>query len=142
MERLNEELLDAWIRLTSMISNRRLTSDMPYGEALVCNLLYRNSKRLVTATDLCQETGILKSQMNRTLSNMEEKGLIVRTRSEQDKRQLFIALNMEQMGIYMKQHREILDFIDGIIVKFGEDRTREAIEMLNEIMKIAQEVMG
>ena len=99
MKDLNEEVLDAWLRLTTAISNAKLVSDMPYNEALICNLLYNSQKQQpdipLTATDLCKTTQILKSQMNRTLQSMEDKGLIERERSTLDKRQVFLRLNTD-----------------------------------------------
>ena len=101
---INEELLGAWLKLSVAINNEKVVSDMPYNEALICNILYRNQihdpLKKLTATDLCNATKMQKSQMNRTLNNMEEKSLIVRERSELDKRQVFVSLNMEQNEIY------------------------------------------
>ena len=79
MKDLNEEVLDAWLRLTTAISNTKLVSDMPYNEALICNLLYNSQKQQpdmpLTATDLCKKTQMLKSQMNSTLQSMDDKFL-------------------------------------------------------------------
>ena len=41
MEPLNEELLSAWLRLSSAIDNQRLVKGLSFNEALVCNLLAR-----------------------------------------------------------------------------------------------------
>ena len=90
----NEALLGAWLRLSTSINNSRLVTDMPYNESLICNVLYRNDLSRpgtkLTATELCAETKILKSQMNRILEQMEEKHLIFRERSPKDKRKVYI----------------------------------------------------
>ena len=142
---LNEELLSSWIKLTMTISNEKLVSDMPYNEAVICNILYRNNKsnpdRLLTATDLCRETRMLKSQMNRTLTSMEDKGLILRTRSKDDKRQIFVELNNDEIGLYVSQHSKILNLVDMMISHFGEDKIIEIIKLFDQISDIAEEVM-
>lgn len=138
---LSEELLNAWICLSLDIINERLVSEMPYKEALICSLLYRNPDKRYTATDLCAETKTLKSQMNRTLNSMEEKKLIKRERSTQDKRQVFITLNTEQADIYKRQHEKILQLSDAVIEKFGKEKTTEIIEMLKEISGVVKEVL-
>ena len=144
-ENLNEELLDAWLKLSISVSNERMDSEMPYNEALICNILYWNHKkypdRLLTATDLCRETKMLKSQMNRTLNNMEEKKLIRRERSNRDRRHVFITLNLEESDIYKKQHAKILHLIDTVIEKFGKEKTMEIISTLKIISDVAKEIM-
>lgn len=138
---LSEELLRAWLRLSLDIINERLVSEMPYKEALICSLLYRNPDKRYTATDLCAETKTLKSQMNRTLNSMEEKKLIRRERSTQDKRQVFITLDTEQADLYKRQHAKILQLVDTVIEKFGKEKTTEIIEMLKEISGVVKEVL-
>ncbi|MFQ9515942.1 MAG: transcriptional regulator, SarA/Rot family [Eubacterium sp.] len=145
MRNMNEELLEAWLRLSIMINNERLVSDMPYNEALICNILYRNQKREpgknMTATDLCNETRMLKSQMNRTLNSLEEKKVIKRQRSEQDKRQILIYLNEEQSDIYNRQHEKILELLGTVVEKFGKDRTSEIITLFTMISDTLEGVM-
>lgn len=145
MNALNEQLLDAWLSLSTTIINDRVVSEMPYNESLICNILYRNqrqdpSKRL-TATDLCNETQMLKSQMNRTLNSMEKKGIISRERSDQDKRQVFVTFHPECAGAYRQQHDKILKMADAIIAKIGVPKTQEAIGLLEAITKTAEEVL-
>ncbi len=141
----NEKLLQSWLRLSTAISNERIVSDLPYNESLICHILYRQHLEHpgcgVTATDLCRETRILKSQMNRTLGNMESKGLIVRERSEKDKRQVFVRFNPEQIKIYEEQHQKILNIIDELIIKIGKEKAGEAMELFNLVADTAEEVI-
>lgn len=144
MKDLNEEVLDAWLRLTTAISNAKLVSDMPYNEALICNLLYNSQKQQpdipLTATDLCKTTQILKSQMNRTLQSMEDKGLIERERSTQDKRQVFLRLNTDSPA-FRTQHAKSLKLIDSLIEKTGEDKAEKIAQLFAEIATLAQETI-
>ena len=105
MENINENLLNTWLRLSTSVVNSRLVSNLSYNESLVCNILYHAQKKepdqLLTATDLCNATKMLKSQMNRTLNQLEEKKLITRIRSSSDKRQLFVKFNLDTADIYL-----------------------------------------
>jgi len=143
---LNEVLLGAWLKLSTAINNSRLVSEMSYNESLICNILYRSATefpdKALTATDLCEETKILKSQMNRILTQLEDKNLITRERSKQDKRKVFIQLTTEQSNAYLKQHEQILKLLDSIIEKLGEEQTKEVIRALNGISDIADEVIN
>lgn len=142
---LNETLLTAWLRLSTSIHNSRVVSELTYNESLICNLLYENSllqnAKKLTATDLCQKTKILKSQMNRTLNHLEEMGIISRERSSQDKRRVFITMNKEHASKYNKQHEQILALLDSIITKLGREDAAQTVKVLNMISDIADEVL-
>ena len=75
---LNDELLSVWLQLTNVIDNERLVEGMPFNEALVCGLLSGGCR---TASELCAETRILKSQMNAILRSLEGKGVIAPRRT-------------------------------------------------------------
>jgi len=142
---LNEVLLGAWLKLSTAINNSRIVSEMSYNESLICNILYRNATespdKALTATDLCDETKILKSQMNRILTQLEGKNLITRERSKEDKRKIFIRLTTEQSNAYLKQHEQILKLLDEIIEKLGEEKAKEIIHALNRISNVADEII-
>ena len=142
---LNERLLGAWLKISTIINNSRLVSEMSYNESLICNILYRNAiehpDQLLTATDLCAETRILKSQMNRILTQLEEKKLIIRERSSEDKRKFFLRLTTDESNTYIKQHTQILDLLDNIIEKIGKEKALEIIQSLNGISDVACEII-
>ena len=144
MDNMNEALLEAWLRVSTSINNSRLVSELSYNESLICNLLYKNmmahSGQFLTATDLCAETKMQKSLMNRTLKHLEARGMITRSRSEQDKRRIYIYLNMEQIKQYELQHEKILDLINAIIGELGEENTLTAIDTLNTIAQVANKL--
>lgn len=145
MDKLNEKLLDAWVRVSLTVNSERVVSDMSYNESVICNILYRNqrlgNKKKITATDLCNYTKMLKSQMNRTLNGLEEKNIITRERSVEDKRQVYVSFNMDKADIYIKQHKRILKLVDSFIEKFGKEKAAEIIEIFNGISDMAEEVI-
>lgn len=145
MDQMNEKILEAWLRLSTVISNERLVSKMPYNEALICGILYYNekiqTKEKMTATELCARVRMLKSQMNRTLNSMEEKGLVIRERSAEDKRQVYVTLNMDKVEIYEQQHREILEFVGTLMDRIGKDKAVEIVRLFHLIADTADEVM-
>lgn len=142
---LNERLLGAWLKISTVINNSRLVSEMSYNESLICNILYRNAMdypgQFLTATDLCAETRILKSQMNRILTQLEEKNLITRERSSEDKRKVFVRLTTDQSNTYIKQHAQILNLLDNIIEKLGEEKAIEITDALNGVSDVASEII-
>lgn len=142
MENLDERLLSAWLQLSVQIINERVVSDMPFNEALVCNLLSKDEHNRLTATDLCEQTKILKSQMNRILNSLEEQGLIYRERSTADKRQIYVTLNRQKNSLYEKEHAKNLQLVHAIIEKFGKEKTESLLEDIAVISAITEEVFS
>lgn len=142
---LYEKLLSSWVRLSTAVVNNRVVTNMSYNESLVCHVLYENSvseqPREITATDLCEETHILKSQMNRILTSLEGKEIITRIRSIKDKRQINIALNMDHAGIFKTQHDHIIKLIDTIVERIGLDTAKDAIRIFDIISDTAEELL-
>lgn len=141
---LSEVLLSAWLHVSTSVNNSRIVSKLSYNESLVCNLLYRNHRDEIeapmTATQLCQKTKMLKSQMNRTLNQLEERGMIRRERSSSDKRVVHIRLNSDALKDYEKQHESIIAILNKIIAELGMEQTKETISILEKICDIADQL--
>ena len=138
---LSEALLGAWLHLSTSVNNQRIVSKLSYNESLVCNLLYHNHRdeatAPLTATQLCQKTKMLKSQMNRTLNQLESRDMIRRERSSADRRVVFIRLNPAALKDYVKQHESIIAILNSIIAELGSEKTKETIAILENICDIA-----
>lgn len=132
-----EKLLDAWMNLSSTVWNRRVVRTMTFNEICVCSLLKRRMEEApednMTATDLCEKTRLFKSQMNKVLNTMEDKGFIKRTRSERDKRFVYIELCEKGLEQYELEHKEIMSIVNRLVDDIGEKRTEQTAEAVNEI---------
>lgn len=145
MENVNEAVLSAWLRLSRVICNERIVSDLPLNESLLCNAIYRSLRedpaRKITATWLCSELKMQKSLMNRTLTSLEEKCIISRERSEDDKRNVYITLNRDHADIYEGQHKRILNLVDTILDKMGRNKADEVLNLFHLIADTAEEII-
>lgn len=112
-----------------------MVKELSYNESLVCHLLYKaylqDPNATMTATDLCRKTRILKSQMNRTLNRLEERGYITRARDSHDRRKVNIRMTAEQAGRFSIQHDNIIAIVDGVVERVGEDASSKSIDVLN-----------
>ena len=93
-----EELLHAWIKMSVSIRGNRILSERSFNESVICSMLYRQQEKdgeQLTATDICERTKLLKSQVNRILNEMERQEMIERIRSKEDKRKIYISLKKE-----------------------------------------------
>lgn len=144
MKAINEALLGAWLHLSTNVVNHRMVSELSYNEALICNILFRetrnNPQHPLTATDLCRETKMLKSQMNRTLGQLEARGLIHRERSTEDKRCILVFMNPEQLDTYHAVHQKILNLVDGVVAEIGEAKAKLITDLMEEISAVVDQL--
>ena len=140
-----EDLLNAWLRAETSIKSPKQVTSLTYNESLICNLLLQDAKNDgigLTASQLCHATQIHKSQMNRILNTMEAKELIVRTRSEEDKRKVYITFNSNQHETFTTQHSRVIGLVAGIVEDLGAERSRELTQALNDLADAARRVIG
>lgn len=141
MPSATESLLDSYLRFSTAISNERLVSELPYNEALICNLLQRAAPQALTATELCGQTQMQKSQMARTLNEMEEKGLILRRRSQSDRRQVLVELDRDRAQAFFRQHAKTLEMAEAIGRRLGPEKIQTLTDLLCEAADAARDVL-
>lgn len=138
-ENLQEELLDAWLNMYVSIRGNRIVSGLRFNEILICNILYRQKlehSSLLTATDLCDKTKLLKSQINKLLSSLEKKEIIERFRSETDKRRIYIRLTEKNISIYLAEHAQIMKILNTLWDTMGEEKITTLTALLHEATTI------
>ena len=81
---VSEELIKTWNQISYALKPSRMFSKLSYNEQTICSILIHSEKKC-TATDLIQKTGLLKSQMNKIISQLEEKNVVQRNRNLEDK---------------------------------------------------------
>lgn len=141
---LSEDLLEGWLRMSMTIWNERLVKAMTYNESMVCNLLYKKYKtdgEPLTATYLCEKLQIRKPQMNVILNRLEKDGMIMRSRSQNDKRNVEIVLTEKGVPVYEKAHAEILRLPEALIARMGEQKSRILADMMHEVADCFMDVM-
>lgn len=130
---LDEELLAVWLQLTNIVNNQRLARGLSFNEALVCGLLAGGCR---TASDLCAETRILKSQMTAIIHSLEAKGAVRRRPSREDRRRVELELLPEGAALYLDGHRRTLALVDRIIDAMGEEKVRALLPLLRQVTEV------
>lgn len=140
-EELMEDLLGAWMAMSIGIKGNRILKALSFNEMVICRLLYRAGQegREITATDLCHETRLLKSQVNKVLSDLEEKGLLYRHRDSADKRRVFLRMTEEKKGIYLKEHRHVMSIIQQVCDRLSKQEIEILVEKMGKVVDIMDE---
>lgn len=110
-ENLEERLIAAWVTLTGVLKNTRMTQGMVYNEAIVMLVAYNryreDGKGLVSFKEIVSETRMLKSLVNRTIDALVEKKMLERCEGR-DKRTTFVRILPENIGEYLRVHERSL----------------------------------
>lgn len=137
-----EELLRAWMKMAVCIRGNRLLSILSLNEMLICSYLYQqhcSGGEPITATELCTQMNLLKSQMNHLLTALEEKGFVRRERGETDRRMVCVYLQDAGISVYLKEHENVLGILRAVHASLGDDNTRTLARLLNQAVGAAVE---
>ncbi|MBR2521690.1 MAG: MarR family transcriptional regulator [Coriobacteriales bacterium] len=139
-----EELLNAWLQMSLCVRGNRLLKNLSLNEVAVCNYLYRNrdSGKEITATHICEEFRIFKSQMNKVISSLEEKGVIERYQGLDDKRKLCIRLKEDKLSIYLDEHEHVLQIMDAVEKSLGKENTAQLANLMKMATAAVNELQG
>lgn len=138
-----EELLDAWLSLTSTLWNTRIVHSMTFNEAHVMGILLRmsTSEHPLTATDLIRRTNLLKSQMNKVLSTLEAKGFILRLRAASDRRMAHILLTEEGKTAYLAEHARVESILSRLVNHLGQERALSIAHDLQDVISALDAIL-
>ena len=132
---LEEQCIRAWINLTGLLKNTRVTKGMIYNEANVMLMLYQrymeDGEGIVSFKEIVAETHMLKSLVNRTIDALEKKGYVERLDGKADKRTTFVRpIDFTE---YLKVHQATLDMVSSIIEMIGEEDARVFLRIAKKI---------
>lgn len=130
-----EDLLQAWMGMSAFIRGNRLLTDFSFNEIMVCGLLFRcqeSGSEPLTATDLSEQTNLLKSQINHILTAMEERGLIRRVRSHRDRRVVHVHLLEAGRTSYLQEHTRVMNIIQAVFDTLGYDNAKTLTALINQ----------
>lgn len=134
-----EAVITAWVKLTGVLKNTRITQGMIYNEAIVMNLVYNRYRAdhvgLISFKEIVSETKMLKSLVNRTINSLVKKGLLLRSEGE-DKRTTFIRPVEEKLDLYLSVHEKTLALVRDILDIIGDDDADAFVRVADKIAKM------
>ncbi len=136
MENLDEALITAWVAVTGVLKNNRITQGLNYNEAIVMNIAYHRYLADGEATpfkSIVSETKMLKSLVNRTIDSLVQKNLLERVEGE-DKRTTFVRPVKENLAVFLKVHEQSLALARTAIEILGEEDARAFVRISERIV--------
>ena len=143
MDNEEEEFLHSLIYLWSIFDRVRLAGDLTRNEMHVCYILYYNKKyrdrEPLTPTDISRISQIPKSQINRTLNKLEERGVITRVQSATDHRMVNVHLCTEGVQPFIEQYKQHIRLTNGLKNKLGPEKAHLLQSLLTESIAIIKQ---
>ena len=136
-DNLQNNLILSWVKLSGIIKNSRITSGLKYNEAIVMLSIYSryllDGEGFTSVQDIIKETGMLKSQANRTLSELEKQGLITFAQGIKDRRTKFVKCVKEKLEVFLAVHNSSVKVAENIIGIIGKDDTETFIQIVKKL---------
>ena len=139
MQNISEErLLQAWVALSGMLKNNRITTGaLVYNEAIVMLTIYKrylaDGIGLTPVQDIIRETNMLKSLVNRTLNSLEKKGLIERCRGTEDRRTQQVRCVRENINVFLEVHNESLKVAKEVVDIIGPEDAEHIVRIADKL---------
>ena len=134
----DEALITAWVRLTGVLKNGRLTEGLMYNEAIVMLIAYkrflRDGEGLVSFSELVNETHMLKSHMHRTIASLTEKRLLEKVKGT-DRRTTFVRPIKENLEAFLKVHANSLEIAKDVRRIIGDDDVNAFLRISDKIYR-------
>lgn len=132
------ELVDHYINLSFSVNKiaeslikeeigADLTNDQHY------TLRYINKVGTCTSTELAEVFDVKKSAVTAMITRMWEKGLIKRTRDENDRRVVYLTLTEKGSELFLKTEDRIHALVESLINRFDHS---EIVQFLNTYEKL------
>lgn len=122
---LPERLLNGWVRLNGLLKDSAMTRGMTYNEAIIMRLALHQYRAdgvgRVSVQRILAETNMMKSLVNRTVNALCAQGFLVKEKSGEDRRSLFVRPVPEKLPDFLCVHRQSLKSANEIIGIIGED---------------------
>lgn len=99
----------------------------------VYNRYLTDGEGLTPVKDIIKETGMLKSLVNRTISVLEKKGLVVCFVGEQDRRTKYVKCIKEKLDVFLRVHNTSLQLAQNIIDVIGQDDAQTFVRIVDKI---------
>lgn len=105
-------------------------------------LRYIKKKAKCTSTELASLFGVNRSAITAMTNRLVKKGLIQRTRDQNDRRVVYLTLTERGNEWIMETEEKIHKLVESFISKFSEEEIETFIQTYEKLARILQEMEG
>ena len=115
----------------------KLAADLIPAMHLQILLLLRNNTKY-TLSSLSQEMDVSRPQLSVALSTLYERGFLIRTTDDKDRRRVYLSLSQEGIDFLDNMQKTVVSHLAGRLSTLSEEeqlRVLEAVTTLRELLK-------
>lgn len=131
-EQFGEELFNLIVRVLNSPANREVLDSIRGEYGLLWYLLKADGP--VTVGELAEHLQVVPGRMTDILKNLEKKGMILRSRSEQDRRVVVVSLLDAGREEVLRRRAHIREKFQGINQCFTMEEAEELLRLLNVLL--------
>lgn len=141
-EKSIKEMVDHYINLSFSVNKiaeglvkEQISSDLTNDQHYT--LRYINKVETCTSSELAEVFDVKKSAITAIITRMWEKGLIQRTRDENDRRVVYLTMTDKGRSLFKETEEKIQDLVESFITRFDQSEIAQFLntyEKLNEIL--------
>lgn len=135
-----QELINRYVTVSFQVHKKaeslikcQLGNDLTNDQHYILRYMFNSGS--CTSTELAEVFEVNKSAITAIISRMADRGLIERTRDENDRRVVYLTLTDEGKDLYQKAQERIHYLVESIITQFEEPEIKAFI---NTYEKLAQ----
>ncbi|MDR6999515.1 MarR family transcriptional regulator [Neobacillus niacini] len=139
-----QELVDRYITISFSVNKKAeslvkeqigsdLTNDQHY------MLRYINKAGTCTSSELAEVFEVKKSAITAIINRMWEKGLIKRTRDENDRRVVYLTLTEKGIDLFEQTEDRIHKLVESIITRFDEIEIKQFLDTYEKLNQVLME---
>lgn len=92
-------------------------------------------------SELVQEVDVSKPALSQIINKLENKGLVERIFSKENRRATYLAFTDKGQEIYHREHDEMVTALNTIVKKMGVEDTKTFIHLLSRLHGIIEELL-
>ncbi|MBQ4898879.1 MarR family transcriptional regulator [Paenibacillus sp. Marseille-P2973] len=96
----------------------------------------------VTSTELAESFAVGKSSITAIITRLADKGILERTRDEDDRRVVYLSLTDRGLDNYKKAQAKIMETVSTYLVHFGHDEVEGFISVFEKLANLLEEGSG
>ncbi len=134
------QLLSIWMKFANVARKQcNILRVFTLSEGMICKyLIEREHDGLGNpqVKEISKDIGVTPSSMVRMLNSLEKKKVIERYQESGNHRSVFVRLTSEAESLYENERHKITYFANYAISHFGESKSKELIENMNELYQL------
>ncbi|WP_042356066.1 MarR family winged helix-turn-helix transcriptional regulator [Bacillus rubiinfantis] len=146
-----QELIDRYVNVSFQVHKKaealikdQISNDLTNDQHYILRYIHQSGS--CTSTELAAVFEVNKSAITAIINRMADRGLIQRTRDQNDRRVVYLTLTDEGNALYQNCQDKIHHLVESIITQFEELEVRTFIQTYEKLALILQnkkeEVLG